>query len=187
MAAVSPALLKVYAEDGMTLDRLMAFTLNPGSSSRSGSGMGAPRDRWVMKMADADQVIFRAIGADCWSGCLLVMAKLFVVAVIVFFETFGIVNRRGDYGKDAHRGYGFQHHRDPARRALAAARAWSRADTANSVLCRLRVRSGPLVQLGDCRGNGSRGWRIWRCLVPQTRRRVARAHKARFTMTRGTT
>jgi ParB family transcriptional regulator, chromosome partitioning protein len=29
MAAVSPALLEVYAEDGMTLDQLMAFTLNP--------------------------------------------------------------------------------------------------------------------------------------------------------------
>ena len=29
MAAVSPALLEVYAEDGMTLEQLMAFTLNP--------------------------------------------------------------------------------------------------------------------------------------------------------------
>jgi ParB/RepB/Spo0J family partition protein len=29
MAAVSPALLEVYAEDGMSLEQLMAFTLNP--------------------------------------------------------------------------------------------------------------------------------------------------------------
>ena len=29
MAAVSPALLEVYADDGMTLEQLMAFTLNP--------------------------------------------------------------------------------------------------------------------------------------------------------------
>ena len=29
LAAVSPALLDVYAEDGMTLDQLMAFTVNP--------------------------------------------------------------------------------------------------------------------------------------------------------------
>jgi ParB family transcriptional regulator, chromosome partitioning protein len=29
MAAVSPALLEVYAEDGMTLEQLMAFTLSP--------------------------------------------------------------------------------------------------------------------------------------------------------------
>ena len=29
MAAVSPALLEVYAEDGMALEQLMAFTLNP--------------------------------------------------------------------------------------------------------------------------------------------------------------
>jgi len=29
LAAVSPKLLEVYAEDGMTLDQLMAFTVNP--------------------------------------------------------------------------------------------------------------------------------------------------------------
>ena len=29
LAAVNPALLEVYAEDGMTLDQLMAFTINP--------------------------------------------------------------------------------------------------------------------------------------------------------------
>jgi ParB family chromosome partitioning protein len=29
LAAVSPKLLDVYAEDGMTLDQLMAFTVNP--------------------------------------------------------------------------------------------------------------------------------------------------------------
>ena len=29
LAAVSPRLLDVYAEDGMTLDQLMAFTVNP--------------------------------------------------------------------------------------------------------------------------------------------------------------
>ncbi|MDU1486529.1 MAG: hypothetical protein E6909_13395, partial [Staphylococcus aureus] len=29
LAAVSPRLLDVYAEDGMTLDQLMAFAVNP--------------------------------------------------------------------------------------------------------------------------------------------------------------
>ncbi|MFX5287167.1 chromosome partitioning protein ParB, partial [Acinetobacter baumannii] len=29
LAAVSPALLDVYAEDGMSLDQLMAFAVNP--------------------------------------------------------------------------------------------------------------------------------------------------------------
>ena len=33
MAAVSPALLEVYAEDGMTLEQLMAFTLNDTNPS----------------------------------------------------------------------------------------------------------------------------------------------------------
>ena len=29
LASVAPALLEVYAEDGMTLKQLMAFTVNP--------------------------------------------------------------------------------------------------------------------------------------------------------------
>ena len=29
LAAVSPRLLDVYAEDGMTLDQIMSFTVNP--------------------------------------------------------------------------------------------------------------------------------------------------------------
>ena len=37
LAAVSPKLLEVYAEDGMTLDQLMAFTVNPNQSARSKS------------------------------------------------------------------------------------------------------------------------------------------------------
>jgi ParB family transcriptional regulator, chromosome partitioning protein len=35
LASVSPTLLEVYAEDGMTLDQLMAFTVSSETSARS--------------------------------------------------------------------------------------------------------------------------------------------------------
>ena len=41
LAAVSLRLLDVYAEDGMTLDQLMAFTVNPTTSARSRCGRPA--------------------------------------------------------------------------------------------------------------------------------------------------
>jgi ParB family chromosome partitioning protein len=38
LASVSPALLDVYAEDGMTLNQLMAFSVSPDTSGRSRFG-----------------------------------------------------------------------------------------------------------------------------------------------------
>ncbi len=48
LASVSPKLLDVYAEDGMTLDQLMAFTVSAATMSgrsRSWSGSSAPTIR----------------------------------------------------------------------------------------------------------------------------------------------
>ncbi len=39
LASVAPALLDVYAEDGMTLEQLIAFTVNPDHAA-SGAGLG---------------------------------------------------------------------------------------------------------------------------------------------------
>jgi hypothetical protein len=46
--------------------------------------MGSPVDRRAIRMADADQVRCHTIDVGCWSGYVLVMTILFVLAVIVF-------------------------------------------------------------------------------------------------------
>jgi ParB family transcriptional regulator, chromosome partitioning protein len=45
LASVAPALLEVYAEDGMTLEQLMAFTVNP-DHARQGQVWDAVKNSW---------------------------------------------------------------------------------------------------------------------------------------------
>jgi ParB family chromosome partitioning protein len=45
LASVAPALLEVYAEDGMTLEQLMAFTVNP-DHARQGQVWDAAKNSW---------------------------------------------------------------------------------------------------------------------------------------------
>lgn len=45
LACVAPALLEVYAEDGMTFEQLMAFTVNP-DHARQNQVWDAVRNSW---------------------------------------------------------------------------------------------------------------------------------------------
>lgn len=73
LASVSPALLGVYAEDGMTLDQLMAFTVSGGHARQeqvferlqnSGTGGGMSTQRNKIRYVHTGACVATQLGAD---------------------------------------------------------------------------------------------------------------------------